>query len=211
MGKKLHINPIAEAIQEFLIHDSWEYRFDEKWNVFQFTVRLSGKIKFVNYNVRVTDDEYIVDVACSIGLDEDDTDIKLKMAEFICRVNYGLKTGRFEYNCDDGWISYVVHTCCQDIVPSAAMIRRSIYYPAVMFERYCDGILAMLFTDTSPKEAVEKCEQENGFDIQALFEAGLECDGQSDETEAESCDSDSAAVDSEIRTEIFGKKEEADE
>lgn len=138
----------------------------------------------------VRDDEYMVYTYCPVGVDENDDEMMLRMTEFICRVNYGLRTGNFELDCNDGEIRFKCHVICEDIIPTAAIVNRSIYTSVLMFERYGSGILDIIFTDASPKDAVYKCENSE-LDMYRRIRAAL--NGEDDSTS-----DDSASDDSEI-------------
>lgn len=66
---------IANAIKEFLINDDWHFSFDEKRGVFKFGLCLKGKIKKIDYLIRVRDDEYIVYAISPIGANENNEKI----------------------------------------------------------------------------------------------------------------------------------------
>lgn len=211
MRKKASMNPIAEAIRAYLVQDDWYFNYDEKKNAFKFMLGMKGKIKIINYSIYVKEDEYSVVVLSPIGVDEDRTDLKLKMAEYICRVNNDMKAGCFELDFDDGEITFKMHVCCKDSMPSAAVIRDSISCPAMMFEQYGAGLLDILLTHITPKDAVEKCEQDVRLALQKLLDEAMESAAQSaDAAEAESC-GDTASAESEIRTELFENTEEGND
>lgn len=90
------------------------------------------------------------------------------MSEFINRANYGLKLGNFELDFGDGEIRFKVHVMCKDIVPSKSIVKRSIYCPATMFDRYGEGIVGIIFGVMSSKEAIEKCEGDREDQIRRL-------------------------------------------
>lgn len=145
---------IALAINQFLTQDDWHFSFDEEDGIFSFNLTMQNKLKKVVYKVRVRDDSYTV----YTGMPLDATDCKAEMAEFLTRANYGLINGNFEMDYRDGEIRYKIHIPCEDMLPSQAVIKRSIYTPAAMFDRYGNGIVAVLFGMQSPEEAVKASE-----------------------------------------------------
>jgi hypothetical protein len=153
---------IAEAVTSFLTDDDWHYAFDEEQGVLKFGLGLKGKLKKINYIVHLREDEFIVYAVSPVGADEDDPQMMANMAEFVCRANYGLKMGNFELDFNDGEVRFKFHVLCEGIIPTPAMVKRSIYCPASMFERYGSGIVDIIFNDVSGKRAVAKCE--NGDD-----------------------------------------------
>ncbi len=148
---------IAERISEFLTSDDWHFRFDEEKGVFQFGLTLHRtKIKKVEYLIRVRQDDYILYAVSPLSADENDPAMMARMAELLCRINYGLRNGNFEMDYRDGEIRYKSYVDCEEILPSSKIIRNSIYIPATSFEGYGDAIVSVMFTDVSAEDAYEE-------------------------------------------------------
>lgn len=169
MKERIYSKSIANAIIEFLNMDDWHFLFDENRGIFRFGLGLKGKLKKINYLVDIKNDEYLVYAICPLGVDEEDAKMMANMAEFICRANYGLKMGNFELDFDDGEIRFKVHVICDDIIPTADIIKKSIYCPATMFDHYGSGIVDIIFNETSGKTAVEKCEKQSESEICSIL------------------------------------------
>lgn len=149
---------IANAITKFLEEDGWHYQFDEEDGTYRMTLGLDCDLATVLIYIHVYDDSFTVNMISPITV-KNDPDKRREMAEFICRANYGVKCGGFQCDIqDDGDILYKVYTPCHDIVPSQEMVKHSIYFPAMMFNKYAEGILAILFANVTAKEAVSACE-----------------------------------------------------
>lgn len=219
---------IASVVNTFLIEDDWRFSFDENHGNFNFGLSLKGKLKKINYIIDVLDDEYIVYAVSPIGADENDPQMMANMAEFICRANYGLKMGNFELDYNDGEVRFKIHVYCEDITPTVAMVKRSIYCPASMFERYGAGIVDIIFNEASGKAAVEKCEKHSENEIRSILAELLSDDGTTTSEEgnmeamvarlaarlglAEDDETDKTAADDEnieIHTDLFDKKGDA--
>ena len=154
-----NFNPeIMEAVKNFLDEDGWRYSVESEKGVFRFGVNLRGKLKNVQYLVGINMHDYNVYAVSPLSADQDDPEQLAKMAEFVCRANYGLKYGNFELDCDDGELRYKCYVNCSGMIPTKEMIGASIRCPAVMFERYGKGIMQILFGDMSPADAINLCE-----------------------------------------------------
>lgn len=166
---------IVNAIKSFLEDDDWHFSFDEEEGVFKFALSIKSRIKKLHYLIRIHDEDYTVYAFSPIGADEDDHEMMMKMAEFICRANYGLRNGNFELDVRDGEIRYKIYVDCEDgAIPTEAIIRQSIYCPAAMFDRYGSGITEIIFGNATAREAITKCES---AELQELFEeVAPECD-----------------------------------
>ena len=169
MSKKAYSNDLVRVIEKFLNDDDWNFSFDDERGMFRFGLRIKGKINNINYVVDVKEEEYLVYAISPISADQDDKKMMTNMAEFICRANYGLKMGNFEFDFSDGEIIYKVHVPCEDIIPSTAIVKRSIYCPATLFEQYGSGIVNIIFNGASGKEAVEKCENNSSNDMRRML------------------------------------------
>ena len=169
MSKKAYSNDLVRVIEKFLNDDDWNFSFDDERGMFRFGLRIKGKINNINYVVDVKEEEYLVYAISPISADQDDKKMMTNMAEFICRANYGLNMGNFEFDFSDGEIRYKVHVPCEDIIPSTAIVKRSIYCPATLFEQYGSGIVNIIFNGASGKEAVEKCENNSSNDMRRML------------------------------------------
>jgi hypothetical protein len=146
---------IVRLIKQFLDNDGWHYEFHEDTGIFTFGVNLDSKLQSAKYVLAVRDDRYTVYAVCPMSA----TDCKAAMAEFITRANYGLPNGNFELDFRDGEIRYKTFVSCLETVPGKAVIEESIVVPALMLDRYADGILAVMFGMKTPEEAVRDCEE----------------------------------------------------
>lgn len=159
MSKMKYSEELANFVKEFLVEDDWHFSFDESIGVFEFGLRIDSKIHKIEYAVDVKEDEIIVYGLCPIIADSGDADMMARMAEFLCRVNYGLKNGCFELNFQNGEgdIRFRSYIDCEDSMPSNKVFRNSIYCTAAMFLRYATGIVDIVFSDCTAEEALAKC------------------------------------------------------
>lgn len=219
MKNRTYSKSIADAINSFLTEDDWHFSFDDQRGLFKFGLNLKGRIKNVRYIVDVKDDEYVVYAISPIGADEDDEKKMAIMAEFICRANYGLKNGNFELDMRDGEIRYKSFVDCEGLTPTTEMVRNSIHCPAAMFDRYGDGIVDIIFGNSTAKEAVAKCEKSPEEELRALLgeefdvdddmeamiarlAARFEIDESELHTDGETADSSDGET--EVKTDLFG-------
>lgn len=157
MKNKIYSKRIADAIKSFLTRDDWNFYFNDQRGLFQFDMGLRGQIKKVSYIVDVRAEEYIVYAISPLGVDQDNEEMMAEMANFLCRVNYGVVNGNFELDMRDGEIRYKCFVDCEGITPSAEMVRNSLQCPAAMFDWYGAGIFDILIGCATAQEALEKC------------------------------------------------------
>ena len=80
-----------------------------------------------------------------VAVDPEDSDGMKRMAEFICRVNYGLQYGCFEFDFRDGGIRFKSFIDCEKHAPSLEVVKNSIQCTAAMFKCYGPGIIDIIF------------------------------------------------------------------
>lgn len=80
------------------------------------------------------------------------------MAEFITRANYGLIIGNFELDYSDGEIRYKTSLDIEGSELTAPLIKQVVYANVLMMDQYLPGILAVLYNDSSPLEALVQVE-----------------------------------------------------
>lgn len=219
MKEKIYNKEIATAISNFLTDDNWYFGFNEEKGIFRFDLSLKGKLKKISYVIDVRESEYLVYAIFPINAETDDEKMMTAIAEFICRANYGLKNGNFEFDFRDGEIRFKIHIPCDGILPSAEIIKDSVYCPGSMFRTYGSGILSIIFGDANAKEAVKQCEDSEEHRIRRQQMIEEECDTDTDtmltrladrlsleNTDNKPEDEQEGTEDSEVKTELFNKK-----
>lgn len=86
------------------------------------------------------------------------TEQRPAMAEFLARANYGLIIGNFELDFDDGEIRFKTSIDVEGDELSPALIRQVVYSNVAMMDTYLPGILAVLYGDVSPMDAIARVE-----------------------------------------------------
>lgn len=150
---------IADLVDRYLTDNDFKYDFVKADGVFLFGVNLKGKLKNVRYVIGINESDYNVYVISPISADSDDADQMTKMAEFICRANYGLRNGNFELDFRDGELRYKCYVNCSGAMPDMEVVEDSINCPLAMYNLYGTGIVQILFNDMSAADAVALCEK----------------------------------------------------
>ena len=169
MHKYEYSNELVNLVKQFLVEDNWHFSFDENIGVFEFGLRIKSKIQKINYVVDIHKDEIVVYGMCPIGVERSDENIMAQMAEFLCRANYGLKNGCFEFDFFDGEIRFRSFIDCEKLVPSNEVIKNSIHCTAAMYKRYAPGIVDIIFSGCSAKEAIAKCEKSPEDELRSML------------------------------------------
>ena len=132
--------------------------FDETLGSFGFNIQLTCQLS-TNIIIRVGKDSFTTMAVCPVRPDTSEAELMAKMAEFVCRANYGLKNGYFEFDFSDGELRYKCYVPCEDRVPSQELIQEGITVPALMLRRYAPGILGVLYSGVAPAAAAKACDE----------------------------------------------------
>lgn len=143
---------IAELIRKYLVEDDWKFNFDEERGLFTFGLNLKCKFGKARYEVKVGETDYMVRAYVKQDAEES---VRQNVCEFITRANFGLINGNFEMDFDDGELRYKSWCNCDNMMPSSAIIKNSIIIPALMLERFGDGLAAVIFGIKDPKQAID--------------------------------------------------------
>ena len=152
---------IAEAIKIHLNEsDLHMVSFDETLGSFSFNMQLACQLS-TNIIIRVGEDSFTTMAVCPVRPDTSDAELMARMAEFVCRANFGLKNGHFEFDFTDGEIRYKCYVPCDGRVPSQELIHEGITVPAMMLRRYGPGLLSVLYSGVDSATAVRACEEDS--------------------------------------------------
>jgi hypothetical protein len=82
------------------------------------------------------------------------------MAELITRANYGLLLGNFEMDFEDGDLRYKTSLDVEGAELTSALVSSILYANVLTMSQYFPAIMNVLYSDTSPAEAITKIENE---------------------------------------------------
>ncbi|MDO5309213.1 MAG: YbjN domain-containing protein [Planctomycetia bacterium] len=150
------LNAIDAALTEAELKRSTDY---EK-GVVHFSMDL-GRIN-IKVIIITRESNFSIHGVFPISADDEDQEAILKVAEFVCRANYGLVLGHFNLDMRDGEIQYQTTIDCTDIeAPSTHMVNRALAVTLKMCEKYAPGFQSIIFAGQSAKEACERCEADD--------------------------------------------------
>lgn len=163
MRRYEYSDEIVNVIKQFLEEDDWHYSFDEETGIFRFDLKIRSKMQKISYVIDVHNDEFVTYGMCPLGADHENSEMMAQMAEFICRANYGLKNGCFEFDFRDGEIRFRSYIDCENLLPSTTVVKNSIHCTAAMVKGYAPGIVDIIFGGVKAKDAITKCEREGSL------------------------------------------------
>ncbi|MDO5553407.1 MAG: YbjN domain-containing protein [Planctomycetia bacterium] len=145
-------NEIVEAVKTFFNEDDWHYEFDEENGIFSGGINIKSKLASVNFFLRVKEEDLINSTQIQIKAEES---VRNNVGEYLTRVNYGLIFGCFEMDYQDGEIQYRMSASLAELQADCKKTMCVLLgLPCKMFERYGDGLLAVMFGMETPEEAL---------------------------------------------------------
>lgn len=145
---------LVKALGDFFKGAGIAAAFEEKNGsaVFSIRMKLRCKLQTAQMIVLVREDNFTTLTTLPLAADENH---RLAMAEFLTRINWGMRNGNFEMSMDTGEIRFktYVHTGTQPMDISAA--RLATLLPFLMIDRFGDALLEVLFGFKTPREAFE--------------------------------------------------------
>ena len=153
-------------IRQILDSNDIRYNENEIADTYRFYMTFGlqkSKLSSINVILNVTSDFdnpnecTRIESYAFIGIKADES-CMAEMGEFLHRANYGMIFGCFEMDYDDGEIRFKMSINCDGTFPSREVIESLWYIPAIMADRYGNGILAVSLGLASAQETIEKIE-----------------------------------------------------
>ena len=152
---------IRAATENFFEQENLKFTPFDEHNVASATYNVDAKFGHATVFFRVNKDRLLLRTIIPLNAGKAD---RQKVAEFLLRANYGLKTGGFDMDFDDGEISYRVSIFCgvEDFVPPTyEQIDFSVIISLMMIERYGDALVKVMFGLVEPEDAIEAVESDD--------------------------------------------------
>jgi hypothetical protein len=148
-----------ETLGKFMEDDGWHPQaIDDNYVYRAYFVGHNGEVTCFA-QIRVDLEQFIFYVVMPVRAP---AQMRLAVAEYLTRANYGLRIGNFEMDFDDGEVRYKSSVDFEGVELTTGLIR-NVMYPAVQtMDRYLPGVLAVIFGGKSAKEAIIAIEEEEG-------------------------------------------------
>lgn len=146
---------IAARVKEYLQSQEWNYDFNEEKGFFEFGMNIKSKLQKCKVMVIIRENGITCRALSPMYVDPES---RAAAVEYITRANYGLISGNFEFDYNDGEIAYKTYLRCEGTLPDIAVFEHTIDTTFFMLQRYGDGLTKVLFAGMSPEEAVKEAE-----------------------------------------------------
>ena len=144
-----------EAVGKFMEDDGWHPQVIDDNNVYRaYFVGHNGEVTCFA-QVRVDLEQFIFYVVMPVRAP---ANMRLAVAEYITRANYGLRIGNFEMDFEDGEVRYKSSLDFEGVGLTPGLIRNTIYPAVQTMDRYLPGVLSVVFGGKSAEEAIAAVE-----------------------------------------------------
>lgn len=150
------VENMIELVKAYLEEKDWKYEHMEENQAIISGVKLNCNLQSAKILIRFHERGYLTVFVPPLVAKQEHRPV---IAEYITRANYGMVNGNFEMDYNDGEIRFKVYTSywgLDDI--SDEIIEESIATPILMFERYGNGMAALLMGYSDPEIEIAKVE-----------------------------------------------------
>ena len=151
----------VEVVKKYFDENDWHYQMTEHEEVTFFEGGVehgNKKCKFKSFRYRlIVDDEYVqVFYVLPISAME-----KLaEVAEYITRINYTLKRGRFDMDYSDGEVRFHHGMSMIGVLANPdVLLGELMLLGGTVMARYAEGVAKIVYGSADPKVAIEEMEQ----------------------------------------------------
>ena len=152
---------VRAAVENFFERDSVKHDDFNERNVAKAIYGVDAKFGHVTIFFHAYSDKLVIHFMIPLNASEEE---RAKVGEFILRANYGLKVGGFDFDFNDGEISFRICQFCgiKDFnPPTYEQIDFAVIVGLMMIEKYGDALAKVLFGVLEPEEAIESAESED--------------------------------------------------
>ena len=148
---------IIAAVENYFEIDKIRYEpFDEN-DVAHATYAIQSKFKHADVLFQAYDDRLVLRMILPLRADDE----RVKVGEFLHRANYGLNNGNFDFDFNDGEISYRMAIYCgveEFAPPTYEQIDFALIVGLMMIDKYGDALIKVMFGLVEPVDAIETIE-----------------------------------------------------
>ena len=152
---------IRAAVKNYFETEGAKYTpFDER-GVAHATYAVDVKFGHVEVFFHAYRDMLILHLIVPLKTGEDE---RAKVGEFLHRANYGLKVGGFDFDFNDGEISYRVAIYCgsdEFAPPGHEQIDAALTIGLMMIDKYGDGLVKVMFGLAEPEDAIDAADADD--------------------------------------------------
>ena len=150
---------IRKAVENYFEQEKAKYDPFDKRGVAHATYSVGTKFGHVEIFFHAYKDMLILHFIIPLKAGEEE---RAKVGEFLLRANYGMKVGGFDFDFEDGEISYRVAIYCgaDDFAPPGhEQIDAALSIGLMMVDKYGDNLIKVMFGLAEPVDAIAVAEE----------------------------------------------------
>ena len=147
--------PISEVMLQFFADEKWQFMAVESEPILRIPFQGTNGQWMCYAQAREDQEQFVFYSVCPAVAPEER---RGAVAEFLTRANYGLIIGNFEMDFHDGEVRYKTSLDVEGDTLSPALLRSLVYANVAMMDHYLPGVMAVLYGNVSPEEAIEQVE-----------------------------------------------------
>ncbi|HEY9830618.1 MAG TPA: YbjN domain-containing protein [Stenomitos sp.] len=147
---------LFEAVTNFFEEDEWNFLEIENGRVLRLDITLENS-DYTCYAF-IDEEEHIFRFysICPVKVPLKQ---RLLLAEFLTRVNYGLRIGNFEMDFEDGDIRYKTSIDVEGERLTPPFVKHLVYNNLSVMDNYLPGIMKVIYGGMSPEDAIAEIEK----------------------------------------------------
>lgn len=152
------IMDVREAVEKYFEADEIKHEPFDGNNVAHAGFAVKSRFGHVDVFFHAFKDKLLIRAYLPLKAGEQE---RAKVGEFLMRANYGLKFGGFDYDYDDGEISYRTSIYCgsdEFEPPTYEQIDFALMVGILTVDRYGDALAKVIFGLVEPVDAIESVE-----------------------------------------------------
>ena len=149
---------VREAVENFFKTDGVKHQPFNERDVASAIYTIDAKFGHATVFFHAYSDKLIIHFMLPLNAGKEE---RAKVGEFLLRANYGLKVGGFDFDFDDGEISYRISLYCgsdEFKPPTYEQIDFAVIIGLMMVEKYGDNLVKVMFGLVEPEDAIAAAE-----------------------------------------------------
>lgn len=155
------LKEVRAAVENFFERDNLKYEPFNERNVAKAVYGVKSKFGRATVFFHAYKDKLVIKIMIPLDAAEEE---RAKVGEFLLRANYGLKVGGFDFDFNDGEISYRISIYCGDeefSPPTYEQIDFAVIIGLMMVDKYGDALVKVMFGLVEPEDAIEAAEADD--------------------------------------------------
>ena len=153
------LQEVKASVEEFFLRDDVKHEPFNERDVASAIYSVGAKFGHSTIFFHAYKDKLILHFMLPLKASEEE---RSKVGEFLLRANYGLKVGGFDFDFNDGEISYRISIYCGEeefAPPTYEQIDFAVIIGLMMLEKYGDALIKVMFGLVEPEDAIASAEE----------------------------------------------------